>query len=368
MPGLPSTTSVIESPTGCTKQLISVAVSDVPAAELMRPAGMKPRSCASRKRASQWARSASASAAASARATRARTSATVRLAALGVLLEQHLARDRLLGQRRRALVFSLWFVDSTGCIIVIGSRHDCGKRRRGYAGSIAGAPRSPGPNPDRAEGHAVSQIKSLGMLVNVLPELAPRKRHPVREAFQSTGSRGQRVGTPQYMGTRRDFFPHSSPGRFSRENPPAAPAQGFAARPDEMAPIMEVSSMPVQPIPPDQIPTGKEVATLGGGCFWCLEAVFEQLRGVEKVESGYTGGQRARTRRTSRSAAATPATPRSCRSRSTRTSIVVPRPAGGLLRDPRPDDAQPPGRRRRHAVPLGDLLPLAGAEADRRAR
>jgi peptide-methionine (S)-S-oxide reductase len=32
------------------------------------------------------------------------------------------------------------------------------------------------------------------------------------------------------------------------------------------------------------------LATLGGGCFWCLEAVFEQLRGVCKVESGYAGG------------------------------------------------------------------------------
>jgi peptide-methionine (S)-S-oxide reductase len=34
----------------------------------------------------------------------------------------------------------------------------------------------------------------------------------------------------------------------------------------------------------------REVATLAGGCFWCLEAVYLNVRGVEKVESGYAGG------------------------------------------------------------------------------
>jgi peptide-methionine (S)-S-oxide reductase len=34
-----------------------------------------------------------------------------------------------------------------------------------------------------------------------------------------------------------------------------------------------------------------EMATLAGGCFWCLDAVYRELRGVTKVESGYAGGQ-----------------------------------------------------------------------------
>ena len=36
----------------------------------------------------------------------------------------------------------------------------------------------------------------------------------------------------------------------------------------------------------------EEVATLAGGCFWCLEAVFEEVKGVQRVLSGYTGGKK----------------------------------------------------------------------------
>ena len=40
----------------------------------------------------------------------------------------------------------------------------------------------------------------------------------------------------------------------------------------------------------DKAQESKQVTTLGGGCFWCIEATFLELKGVEKVESGYSGG------------------------------------------------------------------------------
>jgi peptide-methionine (S)-S-oxide reductase len=39
-----------------------------------------------------------------------------------------------------------------------------------------------------------------------------------------------------------------------------------------------------------EIPQGLDLITLGAGCFWCTEAVFQRLEGVEKVVSGYAGG------------------------------------------------------------------------------
>jgi peptide-methionine (S)-S-oxide reductase len=40
----------------------------------------------------------------------------------------------------------------------------------------------------------------------------------------------------------------------------------------------------------EHAPEGMELATLAGGCFWCLDAVFREVKGIEKTVSGYSGG------------------------------------------------------------------------------
>ena len=51
----------------------------------------------------------------------------------------------------------------------------------------------------------------------------------------------------------------------------------------------------MNPTPPDafRADATPDVALFGGGCFWCLDAVFRELSGVTKVESGYAGGRTA---------------------------------------------------------------------------
>lgn len=47
---------------------------------------------------------------------------------------------------------------------------------------------------------------------------------------------------------------------------------------------------PKEPAPAPKVPEGFEVITLGAGCFWCTEAVYQQIPGVSSVTSGYMGG------------------------------------------------------------------------------
>src|ERR1700743_1728649 len=58
-----------------------------------------------------------------------------------------------------------------------------------------------------------------------------------------------------------------------------------------LATILLMLSLPLAAQAADAPPApSNETITLAGGCFWCMEAVFDELKGVTKVESGYAGG------------------------------------------------------------------------------
>jgi methionine-S-sulfoxide reductase len=111
---------------------------------------------------------------------------------------------------------------------------------------------------------------------------------------------------------------------------------------------------------------GRELATLGGGRFWCLEAVFKDLKGVESVVSGYAGGHVDH-----------PSYEQVCGGRTGHAEVVQISfdPAVVSYRDlldvfftiHDSDHQGPAGRRRRPAVPLDYPLPQPRAEDRRRA-
>ena len=101
-----------------------------------------------------------------------------------------------------------------------------------------------------------------------------------------------------------------------------------------------------------------EKAILAGGCFWGMQDLIRKRPGVISTRVGYTGGDVAN------------ATYRNHGTHAEAIEIIfdpdrdlVSRPARVLLPDPRPHDAQPPGQRRGHELPLGDLLPRTTSSA-----
>lgn len=71
----------------------------------------------------------------------------------------------------------------------------------------------------------------------------------------------------------------------------AAVAMGLGCTAATLLLVAEDDAMADRKESSERPPARTEIATLGGGCFWCLEAVFEEMAGVRRVVSGYAGGK-----------------------------------------------------------------------------
>jgi peptide-methionine (S)-S-oxide reductase len=105
-----------------------------------------------------------------------------------------------------------------------------------------------------------------------------------------------------------------------------------------------------------------KIAVFGGGCFWCTEAVFEELKGVVSVVPGYAGGttenptyEDVKTGETGYAEVIKIEYDRS-------KDHFIQRPSRCFFRYTRPDHIKPPGSRRWHAVPFSYFLHNRGAE------
>ena len=140
----------------------------------------------------------------------------------------------------------------------------------------------------------------------------------------------------------------------------AACGAGSAAEP--------AAALPPPAVAPMAPTSGTETAVLAGGCFWGVQGVYQHLKGVKNVLSGYAGGERTSCRLRIRERWQYRATPSRCRSCTTPQQVSY----GQILQvfflgGSRSHAAQPPGTGRRHAVSLGDLLRQRVAEAGRRS-
>ena len=110
-----------------------------------------------------------------------------------------------------------------------------------------------------------------------------------------------------------------------------------------------------------------ETAVLAGGCFWGMEGVFEHVKGVTQVVSGYAGGSAGDANYDKVSSERTGHAEAVKISYDPSASQLCSAAAGLLHGRPRPDRGEPPGARHRHQLSLGDLPPVAGQERFARA-